>query len=152
MEFSMPNRASLSPRHSFARILSSRSGSFENPLPIELNRAQDVVQALLGIWLSVSPWLFDFAAHRSARWATLIIGLTVLLLAIEDRLWPSRVGEWSLLILGLVLLSCPWVFADRWPPVAAGNAVVFGAALVGFSGWAIARMHDQSVQGYPGGP
>lgn len=92
-----------------------------------------------------SPWLFQFAGSFTPRWTALIIGALVVLMAFENKLWPSRYGQWAALMLGLLLFCSPFLLAGYHPPQAAANAVTIGAALIGWSGWSLARQHDERV-------
>jgi len=111
----------------------------------ELAANQDYVLAGLGFWMVVSPWLFQFSNSFAPRWTALIVGALVVLMAFENKLWPSRYGQWATLALGLLLFCSPFLLAGYHPPQAAANAVTIGAALVGWSGWSLARQHDERV-------
>jgi len=109
----------------------------------ELAANQDFVLAVLGFWLVISPWVFQFSDALTPRWTAVVIGALDLLLAFENRLWPSRYGQWATLVLGVLLFCSPFLLPGYHPPQAAANAVSIGAALVGWSGWALARLHDE---------
>ena len=106
---------------------------------------QDGVLAGLGFWMLASPWLFQFSGSSTPRWTALILGALVVLMAFENKLWPSRYGQWAALMLGLLLFCSPFLLNGYHPPQAAANAVTIGAALVGWSGWSLARQHDERV-------
>jgi hypothetical protein len=111
----------------------------------ELAANQDFVLAVLGFWLVISPWVFQFADALTPRWTAVVIGSLDLLLAFENRLWPSRYGHWATLVLGVLLFCSPFLLPGTHPPQSAANAVSIGAALVGWSGWALARIHDEQA-------
>jgi hypothetical protein len=111
----------------------------------ELAANQDYVLAGLGLWMVASPWLFQFSGSFTPRWTALIVGIFVMLMAFENKLWPSRYGQWAALALGLLLFCSPFLLGGYHPPQAAANAVTIGAALVGWSGWSLARQHDERV-------
>ena len=111
----------------------------------ELAANQDYVLAALGLWMVASPWLFRFSGSFTPRWTALIVGALVVLMAFENKLWPSRYGQWAALALGLLLFCSPFLLGAYHPPQAAANAVTIGAALVGWSGWSLARQHDERV-------
>jgi hypothetical protein len=57
---------------------------------------EEWINLLLGLWVLVSPWVLSFAAHATARWAHVIVGLIVGVLA-GLKLWfmhqtPPRVS------------------------------------------------------------
>lgn len=111
----------------------------------ELAANQDYVLAGLGVWMVASPWLFQFSDASMPRWTALVVGALVVLMAFENKLWPSRYGQWAALALGLLLFCSPFLLGGYHPPQAAANAVTIGAALVGWSGWSLARQHDERV-------
>ena len=67
---------------------------------------QDVASLLLGVWLVVSPFALGFAG--AATWITIVLGLFVILFAVEGFVIPSYLEEWGELLLGLALLVAPW--------------------------------------------
>jgi peptidoglycan/LPS O-acetylase OafA/YrhL len=111
----------------------------------ELAANQDYVLAGLGFWMVASPWLFQFSDSFAPRWTALVVGALVVLMAFENKLWPSRYGQWAALALGLLLFCSPFFLGGYHPPQAAANAVTIGAALVGWSGWSLDRQHDERV-------
>jgi hypothetical protein len=54
---------------------------------------QDVARLLLGVWLVLSPFALGFAG--AAVWITVVLGLSVILLAVEGFFIPSYLEEWE---------------------------------------------------------
>jgi hypothetical protein len=57
---------------------------------------EEWINLALGLWVLVSPWVLSFAAQTSARWAHVVVGLIVAVLA-GLKLWflhqtPPRVS------------------------------------------------------------
>ena len=57
---------------------------------------EEWINLVLGLWVLVSPWVLSFAAQTTARWAHVIVGLIVAVLA-GLKLWfmhqtPPRVS------------------------------------------------------------
>lgn len=57
---------------------------------------EEWINLVLGVWVLVSPWVLDFAGQASARWAHVVVGLIVAVLA-GLKLWlmhqtPPRVS------------------------------------------------------------
>ena len=67
---------------------------------------QDVASLLLGVWLVSSPFALGFAG--AAVWITIVLGLCVILFAIEGFVIPSYLEEWGEILLGLALVVAPW--------------------------------------------
>ncbi len=53
---------------------------------------QEWINAALGLWVAVSPWLLGFAALSAALWTHLILGVLVAALA-TWRAWSAHRGE-----------------------------------------------------------
>jgi hypothetical protein len=54
---------------------------------------QDIASLLLGLWLVVSPFVLGFAG--AATWVTIVLGLFVILFAVEGFVIPSYLEEWG---------------------------------------------------------
>jgi hypothetical protein len=67
---------------------------------------QDVASLLLGVWLVLSPFALGFAG--AAVWITIVLGLCVILFAVEGFVIPSYPEEWGEILLGLALVVAPW--------------------------------------------
>ncbi len=52
---------------------------------------QDVASLLLGVWLVLSPFALDFGG--AALWITIVLGLFVVLLAVEGFVIPSYLED-----------------------------------------------------------
>ena len=87
------------------------------------NRAEltgmNIVNALAGAGLFLSPWLFSFSGEQAASWNAWIGGLLVAIVAVAAVAQLETWEEWVNLGIGLWLVISPWVlgFADRvfWP-------------------------------------
>jgi SPW repeat len=67
---------------------------------------QDVASLVLGVWLVLSPFALGFAG--AAVWMTIVLGLFVVLFAVEGFVIPSYLEEWGEILLGLALVVAPW--------------------------------------------
>ena len=54
---------------------------------------QDVASLLLGVWVVLSPLALGFAG--AAAWITIVLGLCVILFAVEGFVIPSYLEEWG---------------------------------------------------------
>ena len=93
---------------------------------------QDVVSLLLGVWLVVSPFALGFAG--AATWITIVLGLFVILFAVEGFVIPSYLEEWGELLLGLALLVAPWTVGYE-SVSATVSSVVSGLLVILFAAW-----------------
>jgi hypothetical protein len=56
--------------------------------------AEEIVNALLGVWVAVSPWVLGFAANRDVTTNAIFVGVLVALLAIWAAEFGHKVGKW----------------------------------------------------------
>ena len=54
---------------------------------------QDAASLLVGVWLVLSPFALGFAA--AVTWITILLGLGVILFALEGIVVPSYLEEWG---------------------------------------------------------
>ena len=69
---------------------------------------QDEVSLILGAWLVISPVALGLTG--AAAWVTVILGIAVMLFAIEGLWIPSFWEELGEILLGVSLIVAPWVF------------------------------------------
>jgi hypothetical protein len=50
---------------------------------------EEIVNALLGVWVSVSPWVLGFSANRDVTTNAIFVGILVALLAV----WAAEFGH-----------------------------------------------------------
>ncbi|KQV85494.1 SPW repeat protein [Rhizobacter sp. Root1221] len=112
---------------------------------------QDPVNALIGLGLFLSPWLFDFSNQSTAAANAALVGIVLMAVAIGATVVPRAWEEWTEVALGLWLVVSPWVlgFADRMDimrmTVGAGVVVLVLAAWTlatdkDYNGWMRGRM------------
>ncbi|QFU15042.1 SPW repeat protein [Microvirga thermotolerans] len=100
--------------------------------------AANVLGAVLGALLIVSPWLLGFSGEATALWSAcvtgLLIGIAALAALVDLREWES----WTALVLGLWAAAAPWVLGFSGVSAAMGVHVLVGlavAALAAFELW-----------------
>lgn len=104
----------------------------------------NVVNALLGAFLIISPWLVGYTADWTGTWSAVVAGLLIggvaLTGIVEMREWEA----WVNLGLGLLAAVAPWLLGfsgaayAMWTHVATGLAVAILAAVE------IWMLHDSS--------
>ena len=103
----------------------------------ELRRWQDWASFALGLWLAVSPWIADYAAHDAATANAALCGLT-LALAAHFCFACDQLGiEWLHLTLGLWLIVSPFALSFGADHVATVNTVAVGLFVTLLSAWAL---------------
>lgn len=103
----------------------------------EMRRWQDWASFALGLWLAVSPWIADYAAHDAATANAAFVGLSLALLAHFGFSCDHMSCEWLNLGGGLWLLVAPFMLGFSGNHVAAVNSVVVGAFVAVLSAWAL---------------
>lgn len=66
--------------------------------------------ALLGLILLLSPWIFGFAATRSANWMAGTGGIVIGVISLAALAQRAEWHEWIVLAAGLCLVVSPWLF------------------------------------------
>lgn len=99
---------------------------------------QDPVNALVGIWLIVSPWLLGFSGVVIATTTTAAVGALLLASSLGAMQFAQAWEEWLDVVLGVVLMLLPFVFGFDDVPAALQNALVCGAAVTFLAFWVLA--------------
>jgi hypothetical protein len=108
-------------------------------------RWQDGINAVLGLYMFVSPTILRFALDGSpAMRAAWILGLAIVVFAAIAMYMPKAWEEAVNILLGVCLIASPWAlgYADQGTPTR--NAVIVGLLVTGLAVWAMIR--DTTVQ------
>jgi len=100
---------------------------------------QDVASLLLGVWLVLSPFALGFAG--AAVWMTVVLGLFVILFAVEGFVMSSYLEEWGEIVLGLVLLVVASTVGYEWRS-ATLSSMVSGTLVILFGAWELLTDRD----------
>src|SRR5712675_3805188 len=100
---------------------------------------QDIASLLLGVWLVVSPFVLGFAG--AATWVTLVLGLFVILFAVEGFVIPSYLEEWGEVLLRLALLVAPWTVGYE-SVSATVSSLASGILVILFAAWELMTDRD----------
>ena len=103
----------------------------------DMRRWQDWVSFALGLWLAVSPWLLDYAAHDAATADAALAGLALALASHFGFTIDHLSTEWLTMGIGLWLLCAPFLLGFAANPLAAFNAVAVGALIAALSASAL---------------
>jgi hypothetical protein len=101
---------------------------------------QDAASLLLGVWLVLSPFVLGFTG-TAATWMTIVLGLGVILFALEGFVIPSYLEEWGEILLGLALLVAPWAVGYE-PGSATVSSMVSGLLVILLAAWELATDRD----------
>jgi hypothetical protein len=97
--------------------------------------AMNIVNAIVGAGLFLSPWLFGFDGEQAASWNAWIGGLLVAIIAVAAVTQLETWEEWVNLAIGLWLVISPWLLGFTgltnafWGALIAGLVVAVLAAV-----------------------
>jgi hypothetical protein len=100
---------------------------------------QDLGACWLGSWLVVSPFVLNFAGVAAVF--TVILGLGVILAAVEALYIPSFLEEWVESFLGVGLLIAPYL-GEYVGTLAGNNSILFGIAVIVLAAWEMVTDHE----------
>jgi hypothetical protein len=100
---------------------------------------QDVASLLLGVWLVLSPFALGFAG--APVWMTIVLGLFVILFAVEGFVIPSYLEEWGEILLGLALVVAPWTVGYE-SVSATVSSMVSGILVILLGAWELTTDRD----------
>lgn len=92
-------------------------------------RWEDWASFSLGLWLALSPWIFDYSAHDAATANAAVVGV---LLALGSHFGLSAdlvAQQWLNLAAGLWLMAAPFVLGFSAVALATANCVAVGAVI-----------------------
>jgi hypothetical protein len=105
-----------------------------------MKRWQDWGNAILGLWMAISPWALGFSVGASsAALAAWVLGVAIVVLALIAVYMPRAWEEGINTLLGLCLLISPWVLSYADAPKASENAVSVGVLVTLLAVWAMLR-------------
>ena len=102
----------------------------------QLKHWQDSANALLGVWLIISPLVLGFQNELTAMSNAVLVGVLLLAAALGAIFVPRAWEEWTESALGLWLAVSPWVLGFNTQPAMA-NAVVTGLVVLTLALWAL---------------
>ncbi|WP_262029573.1 SPW repeat protein [Microvirga sp. Mcv34] len=98
----------------------------------------NVINAPLGAFLAVSPWLLGFSTAETATWSAGLVGALACLIALAGLARPQQWQTWASLVVGLWAAVAPWAlgFAGEtnaaWCHLTVGLTTVVVAAFALF--------------------
>ncbi|VTU32154.1 MULTISPECIES: SPW repeat protein [unclassified Variovorax] len=110
-----------------------------------LKHWQDLVNAILGVWVILSPWALGFQDTMNAMSNAVLVGLLLIAAALGAIFVPRAWEEWSEGILGLWLIASPWVLDFSMQRDAMLAAVVTGIVIAALALWTLLTDKDYSA-------
>ena len=106
---------------------------------------EDWCSWLLGIWLCISPWALRFDQDPNATQTAVTLGLLIILAELVTLSVFQSWEEWINVILGVCLITCPWVIGIS-ASAARANFIVVGVLIIALAFCEIWNARDQIVQ------
>lgn len=97
-----------------------------NVLARDSSRWEDWTNLVLGGWLFISPWAFQFTGVTTAAWNAWIFGVALVAVAAAALMRVQKWEEWTNLVIGAWLVVAPWVLGFSGAATAMWNAVIVG--------------------------
>lgn len=110
----------------------------------QLKHWQDPVNALLGAWLVVSPWILGFEQDLTVLGNMVIVGALLIAAALGAIFLPRAWEEWTEAALGMWMAISPWLLAFSAIQAATWSAVVTGLVVVSLAMWVLVTDKDYS--------
>lgn len=98
---------------------------------------QDAVNAVLGAWLVVSPWVLGFQGVVVAMVSTMAIGALLIASSLEAMQVPQAWEEWLDAGLGALLMTIPALLGFDSVAPALQNALVTGGLITALAIWVL---------------
>jgi len=118
-----------------------------------INRLQDQLEIVVGLWLCISPWVLGYADPlQVAGWGAIVAGIGVLLFSFEDLVLPSQIEEWVELGLGVGLMALPWLWGYAANVSATLNSAISGFLISGIAVWALKHLGFAGIGADPHKP
>jgi hypothetical protein len=101
-------------------------------------RWQDLLLAVGGIYLFLTPWLYEATSEEAASWNAWIVGAGILALAIVAIVVPRvEAVDWLQALVGLWVFVSPWVLGFTGLEEMGASAWIVGATLFFLALWAV---------------
>ena len=107
---------------------------------------QDPVNALVGVWLVLSPWILGFGNVVIAASTTVAVGVLLVATSVGAMQFAQAWEEWLDVILGVALVLLPFVFGFDSVQPALQNALACGALVTFLALWVLAS--DDGLAGW----
>lgn len=112
---------------------------------MQLKHWQDGVNAVLGVWLVLSPWAMGYAAETPAMANAVVIGVALAAAALGAIFVPRAWEEWTEGALGLWLIASPWALGFQALSTPRIVAVATGCVIVVLALWTLFTDKDYSA-------
>ena len=106
---------------------------------------QDPLNALLGAWLALSPWVLGFQHQMAPTASGMIVGLALIAASLGAMFVPRAWEEWSQAGLGLWMIVSPWVLGFSSQMDVMRVAVASGIVVLALALWVLLTDKEYSA-------
>lgn len=114
----------------------------------QMKHWQDPVNALVGVWLILSPWALGFQAETNPMANAVIVGILLIATALGAMFVPRAWEEWTETALGAWLVVSPWALGFSALQMAMLSSVASGVVVIVLALWVL--MTDKDYAGWLG--
>lgn len=111
----------------------------------QLKHWQDPVNAVIGIWLVLSPWALSYSGEIVPSANAVVIGVALVAAALGAMLVPQAWEEWTEAALGLWLIVSPWALGFSGHADARLVAIATGIVIAVLALWTLATDKDYNA-------
>lgn len=108
----------------------------------QMKHWQDPVNAVLGAWLVLSPWILGFSGETTAMANAVIIGAALVAASVGAIFVPRAWEEWTELVLGLWMAASPWLLRYSTQQAATTSAFLVGLVILCLALWVLLTDRD----------
>ena len=108
----------------------------------QMKHWQDPVNALVGVWLILSPWVLGFQSDMNAVANSVVIGVLLVATAVGAIFVPRAWEEWTETALGVWLAAAPWVLGFSALQAATASSFASGLVVAVLALWVLATDAD----------
>jgi hypothetical protein len=119
---------------------------------MQMKHWQDPLNALLGAWIALSPWVLGYQGLTAPTANAVVVGLALMAAALGAIFMPRAWEEMTEAILGLWMIASPWLLSFNLQADATRNAVVSGIVVLGLALWVLGTDKAYSALLRRGGP
>ena len=106
---------------------------------------QDPVSALLGAWLTLSPWTLGFAEERILTVHFVLTGVLLMATAVGAIVVPKAWEAWLEVALGVWLIASPWALGFNGNFMPMQNALFCGLLVTILALWVLGSDEEYSA-------
>ena len=111
----------------------------------ELKHWQDPVNALLGLWVVLSPWVVGFQGITTAMATAVILGIVLIAVSLGATFAARAWEDWLEGIVGVLLIIAPWVMGFSGQHDAMMATLISGIVILVLALWTLLTDKDYAT-------